>query len=371
MVKKVLVLGGTGAMGCYLVDFMAQSGEWDVWVTTRSVRSSENERVHYIQGNARDESFIKSVLKEKWDAIVDFMNYDYEEYASRCSSLLAATNHYIWFSSCRVYAESATPLTEESPRLLETSTDTVFLATNRYALRKARQEDLLKKSNYKNYTIIRPYITYSEERLQLGIYEKEQWLWRILKGKPLVINKNILDKKTSLSHGLDVSHVIAQLVGKTEAYAQVVQIATDETMTWAEILNLYCDILQNKTGKRPVIYTSDNMKAIDELYEGGYNTIYDCVYHRSFSSLKAERLIGKPVSYVRMIKGLSQCLNAFIAAKHKFLAVNPQYEAYQDILTGEYMTESDFVSKNLYDEYMKYRHTSIEDLDMEKDLERY
>ncbi len=369
--KKVLVLGGTGAMGNYLVDIMANSKKWDVWVTSRTTHKSDNEHIHFLQGNARDELFLTKLLSESYDAIVDFMNYDYEEYAQRYTKLLATTKHYIWFSSCRVYADSPTPLTETSPRLLETSMDAEFLATNRYALRKARQEDLITNSGFSNYTIIRPYITYSNTRLQLGIYEKEQWLWRLLKGKSLVINKNILTKTTTLSHGKDVAEIIAQLVGKSIAYNKIIQIASPETKTWSEILDIYLDVLENKLGKRPRIYVCDTMQAIDVLYEGGYNTKYDRLYNRSFDSSKVDEMLNKTTVYTPIKLGISHCLQNFITKEEKFLPINPQFEAYQDILTNELLKKQDFSSSEEYNNYIKHRKTPLNVLNMQPIIQQY
>lgn len=47
------------------------------------------------------------------------------------------------------------PLTENSPRLLETVQDLEYKKTDEYALAKARQEDILYQSGFSNYTIVR------------------------------------------------------------------------------------------------------------------------------------------------------------------------------------------------------------------------
>ena len=57
-------------------------------------------------------------------------------------ALLAATDQYIYMSSYRVYADSPL-ITEDSPRLLDVSDDPEYLATDEYALAKARCENLL------------------------------------------------------------------------------------------------------------------------------------------------------------------------------------------------------------------------------------
>lgn len=173
---NILVLGGTGAMGTHLISFLSENKDVSVTVTSRKERTSYG-NINYIVGNARDREFMNSLLKNThYDVIVDFMNYNYEEFLDYHHDLLEATDHYIFLSSSRVYANYEGRITEDCPRLLETTEDAAFLSTNRYALRKAREEDMLRSSGMTNYTIIRPYITYSNRRLQLGIYEKEEWL---------------------------------------------------------------------------------------------------------------------------------------------------------------------------------------------------
>ena len=184
---NILVLGGTGAMGTHLIDFLSENKDVNVTVTSRKERTSHG-NIHYIVGNARDWAFMSDLLKNThYDVIIDFMNYNYEEFLEYHGSLLAACDHYIFLSSSRVYANYDGRITEDCPRLLETSDDEAFLATNRYALRKAREEDMLRSSGMTNYSIIRPYITYSNRRLQLGIYEKEEWLYRVLNGKNIIL----------------------------------------------------------------------------------------------------------------------------------------------------------------------------------------
>ena len=73
-----------------------------------------------------------------------------------------------------MYADS-TPITEETPRLLDVCKDADYLKTDEYALAKAREENILFCSGKKKRTIIHPYITYNTERLQLGAIEKDIW----------------------------------------------------------------------------------------------------------------------------------------------------------------------------------------------------
>lgn len=352
---KVLVLGGTGAMGGYLVDFLAENSDNQVVVTSRSSHVSQRANVQYIQGNARENAFVENLLQDKYDVVVDFMNYNIDDFASRYVRLLSSTNQYIWFSSSRVYAYSSEPLSENSPRLLEVTSDHVFLSTNRYALRKARQEEMLRCSGFHNYTIIRPYVTYSDDRLQLGIYEKEQWLYRLLQGRSLVVNKNILDKKTTLTFGKDVSYAISKLVGKESALGKTIQIATSETMKWREIIKLYINIIKEETSLSPRIMLCGSMLKVDELYEGGYNTIYDREWDRSFNSALVNQLIEQDIQYTNIKEGLTQCLQAFLKSKRPFRAIDWDFEAYQDLLSGEYTPKNEFPNEEAYLLYSSIR----------------
>ena len=143
--KSVLILGGTGAMGVHLVNIIYQRGGVNCVVTTRKCRKNYG-NVEYVQGDAQDDRFLYPLLESRhWDAIVDFMSYSTDAFAKRLPHLLDATNQLVYLSSSRVYAESKTPITEESPRLLDVCRDADYVSTDEYALAKARQENLHKQ----------------------------------------------------------------------------------------------------------------------------------------------------------------------------------------------------------------------------------
>lgn len=239
---KVLLLGGTGAMGSHLATLLANDAT-DVAVTSRN-RSGISGAVRYLGGDAHDMDFLAGVLSEPWDAIVDFMVYNTPAFGNRLRTLLGATAQYVFISSARVYAKSASPLIEDSPRLLDVSTDKAFLATDEYALTKARQEDLLRQSDRSNWTIIRPYITYSEARLQLGVLEKEDWLYRALKGKAIVFSSDIARKHTTLTYGRDVSRGIRAIIGQSGALGEAFHITADDAIGWDKAMSVYLDVLE-------------------------------------------------------------------------------------------------------------------------------
>ncbi len=347
---EVLVFGGTGAMGTPLVHLLKDAGH-EVYVTTRqSIPSDKN--LHYLQGNAKDEAFFTSLLQRDYDAIVDFMVYGSRELEKRLPVLLNHTKQYVFFSSSRVYAESGTPLTERSPRLLDACKDTTYLQTDEYALAKAREENLLMGSDSNNWTIIRPYITYNDQRLQLGVYEKENWLYRALHGRTIVMPADIASRKTSLTYGPDVAAVVARLIGNEKAFGQVFHPVNPETTTWENILQLYLDVIENKTGKRPKVKLVDNSMGLQQVWNP-WQIRYDRLYDRVFDSSKVNLICG--YNYKNMKAGLRDCLEHFLN-KPKWLGINWRYEAWADQVAGERASISEIDGLRTKVRYMKHRY---------------
>ena len=244
---NVLLLGGTGAIGKYLQEILDKNNI-KVTVTTRSKRSCKS-NIHYVTGNAYDTAFLSQMCEEHWDAIVDFMSYKTEVFRSRVNLLLDSTNQYIYISSARVYADVEHPIKESSPRLLDVTTDEEYLKTDEYASTKARQENILKESEKRNYTIIRPYITYGDYRLQLGVLEKEEWLYRALHGRTVLFSKDISERITTLTNGYDVAYGIYKLIGNNAAYGEVFHITSKQHFLWKDVIQMYKEQFKELTGK--------------------------------------------------------------------------------------------------------------------------
>lgn len=337
---KILVLGGTGAMGKFLVRDLAEMGN-DVFVTTRSesCKSDSNGKVNitYIQGNAHNDEFMKNIMAERWGAVVDFMSYSTKEFERRYKFMLDNTGQYVFLSSARVYANSEQPITEESPRLLDVCKDKKYLASDEYALAKARQENLLRASGHTNWTIVRPYITYSDERLQLGVFEKENWLHRALQGKTIVFSKDIADRYTTMTYGGDVARGIAMLTGNKKAFAETLHIAGAQNMKWGDILTVYLDTIEKCTGRRPDVHWIGNMNELEKFMGNHYQIQYDRLYNRRFDSGKLERVCGDKIAYTPIEDGLEICLRRFIEGKLTFRGIDGGVEGYMDKYTKEHI----------------------------------
>lgn len=319
--KKVLLLGGTGAMGVYLAPELIKLG-YEVHITTRSDRASD-ENVRYIRGDAHNKEFLEKVTADKYDAIVDFMSYSTSEFRGRYQQLLKNTKQYIFLSSYRVFADDEI-ITEESPRLLDVSTNEEYLKTDEYSLAKARQEDILRSAKTSNWTIVRPAITYSKERFQLGTLEADAWLWRALQGKKVILPKAMMDKVTTLTWAGDVAWIIARLVGNKKAFAEDFNVATTERHTWLDVVKIYQKIVDLKV---KLVDTEEYISVIG----GEYQLKYDRLFNRKLDNQKVLNVVGRR-DFLDLSSGLHRELGEFI--KHPtFAHVDTERHNQMDTLT--------------------------------------
>lgn len=333
---KILILGGTGAIGVDLVQILADKG-FVLYVTSRKNRMSEKDNIIYIKGDAQNNTFLTALLNaRKYDAIVDFMSYDTATFASRVEQLLDNTRQYVYLSSSRVYMDNdEQPITEKTARILDTTNDLKYLSTDEYALAKGRQEDILKTSGRTNWTIVRPYITYSNIRLQLGILEKELWLYRALRGRTIVFGKDIASKYTTLTLGRNVAHALADIIGNDACIGQIYHLAQNKAVKWENVLKLYLDVIEEKTQKRPKVIMTDNLISASVVTGRKYQLVYDRYYNRIFDSSKIDA-VSVAMKGDSWDQGLRECLETFLDGNHSFREMSWNFEGYADKLTGEH-----------------------------------
>lgn len=348
---KVLVLGGTGAIGVPLINLLSENRDIEVYVTSRNELQDIN-NIRYIKGNAKDLFFLQSILKEKWDVIFDFMVYSTREFEVRYNLFLDNTKQYFFFSSARCFANSVVPLNENSPRLIDVCDDKDYLSTDEYALAKGKQENLLFNSQRKNWTIVRPYITYNNFRLQLGVYEKEQWLWRTLHKKTIIMPRDILETYTTLTSGDDVARILVSLMNNKNAYGQSFNVASDEAYKWEAILNMYVEIIKEKTNLKPKIKIIPSSNSLCKIWNK-WQIQYDRLYSRKFDTNKIKNTIGQ-IDFIDPKIGLRKSLTSFLDTP-KWLNINIKYEAWCDKQSHEITPLKYFKGIRNKIKYIKYR----------------
>lgn len=241
--KKALVLGGTGVMGTYLVNELLDMGfSVDAACAHHQISSIEN--LKYYCGNFSDYHVIREFLYGKhYDVTVDFMTYSTAKFSERFDLLLSSSEQYIFLSSYRVYSDIEIPTKESSPKLLDVTDDIEFLNGDDYSLFKAREENILRNSRFRNWTIVRPSITYSSRRVAFVTLELPLMLRRSKAGKPIYIPQNVWSVQATCTWAGDVARMISKLVHNPAAMCEDFSVCTSEHHTWGEIAAIYNELL--------------------------------------------------------------------------------------------------------------------------------
>ena len=307
---KILILGGTGAIGKPLISILKKFADNEVYVTSRSERPSSG-NVTFLKCNALNTDDLHAVLsRQRWDAVIDFMIYTDTTFRERMEMLLDSTEQYFFLSSATEFAESAGSLTERSPRLLDVTDDQQFLAVKPYPINKALCENYLRASGRRNWTIVRPYITFNSNRLQLGCYEKENWLYRALHGGEVLFSRDIAARHTTLTYAGDVALAISRLIGKSEALGEDFTLTTDKSLTWGEILEVYRRVLRRERGIDVGVKWTDRALNL-RFFAGQWHARYDRLFDRRFCNDKL-MAICPDLTFEDTASGLDRCLTEFL-----------------------------------------------------------
>ena len=282
--KKILILGATGAMAVYLIPELLKKEYTVVGVTLDEIESNDD-KLEYIKADAKNLTFLKEMLKTKFDAIVDFLVYNsLDDFKKYYKLFLENTKHYIFFSTYRVYADDA-PLSETSKRLIEIEKPDDFVTEFEYSIYKAEEEDFLNNSEYGNYTIVRPAITYSKRRFQLTTLEADVLIYRMLKGKTVVLPKTAMNKQATMSWAGDVAKMLSGIILNREAFRQTYNVSTAEHLKWEDIAKIYEEIGNLK------YITVDDEIYLDIIAEGSTWAKQQLFYDRCFDRIVDNRKI--------------------------------------------------------------------------------
>ena len=241
--KTVLVLGASGAMGRYVVPELARMGHAvDAVSLDAPDPSLDPPGVRRIQGNAKDGAFLAPLLARHYDAIVDFLIYPTAELAPKLPRMASACGHYVYLSSYRVYDGKDVPVREDSRLLVDTADDPILRNSDDYSIYKARGERILRSLGRRNWTIVRPSITYSTYRYQLVTLEAPTVVGRADRGKAVVLPETARDVQGTLTWAGDNARFIARLVLDDRAAGETYTLATAEHHAWGDIAELYASL---------------------------------------------------------------------------------------------------------------------------------
>lgn len=240
--KRILVIGATGAMGQYLVPELVKRGCLIDAIAAED-KVSDLPGVRYFKINAHDRIAMMQFYADRiYDGIVDFMIYGSGTLPYALPMHLSKTAHYIYLSSYRVYDGLDIPVTENARRLIDNPALPLLTNSDDYSIAKARGENILRGIGQKNWTIIRPAITYSLMRYQLVTLEAPDTVGRAFAGKKVVLPEQARNVQATMTWAGDVAAMIASLVLDDKTLGETYSVCTAEHRTWAEVADYYKDI---------------------------------------------------------------------------------------------------------------------------------
>lgn len=291
--KRVLLIAGGGALGTYVGQELLRLGT-TVEVICPEPKESDNERLVFHQSLATRQLLEELFAKKHYDGIVNFLHYpDAEDYKAIYPFLIRNTDHLIFLSSYRVYADEQHPITESAPRLTEVVTDKQFLEGERYAVPKSRCEDFLRNEHPgEAWTIVRPVISSAMTRLDLLITSGTKLLSMAEAGKTMLLPKTVRDYRAGVDWAGNSGKLIANLLFKKDALGETFTIYSGHNATWGQVAEIYERLIGLKVSWCEEREFFENRKNWFSEYHRACMWKYDRAYNRDIDCSKVMRVTG-------------------------------------------------------------------------------
>lgn len=284
--KKVLLIAGGGTLGRYTAKELLNKG-CAVDVICLEDYTSNNPKLCYYKAKA-DLNYLTEFLKDKYyDGIVNFIHYYVPEMYKPVHKLLTSkTDQLIFLSSYRVYAESKQPLTEEAPFLADVVEDEEFLKSEDYAVPKAICEKYLREeSDTKNWTVVRPIISFSDKRFDLVTVSGHEIIDAARSGKTVILPEAAKNLTAGLDWAGNSGKLIANLLFKKECLGEAYTVSSGQNLTWGEVADIYTRL----TG---VKFRWTDTEEYVSTGHGGNGLFYDRLYDRAVDNTKILKATG-------------------------------------------------------------------------------
>lgn len=235
--SKVLVLGATGIIGKELCFELSRSGV-DVFALSRR-QANGIDGVNWIFADVRDvDALGDKISGHSFDAVVDLVSFNSDQVSGILELFKGRCGQYVFVSSATVFDSSDGNVITEKSALVTSGWS--------YPLEKIQAERLLRnrcRETGQIYTIVRPYITYSPQRVSFGIWEDESVVPRLQAGVPVIIGDELRAVETTLTHSHDLAKAISSLVGNESATNEDFNVVTSESTSWSQVYELAAELL--------------------------------------------------------------------------------------------------------------------------------
>ncbi len=282
--KHVLLIGGGGTLGSYTAKELLKLGcRVDILCPEELFWEEKGLTCHRGMGDAA--TLTALFAEHRYDGIVNFIHYYYpDEYPPIHALLCANTDHLIFLSSYRVYADEMHPITEDAPMLLDVSDDQAFLNSEKYAISKAKCEKFLRSdAAAKNYTILRPVISFSHRRLDLIMRTGHEVVDLTKAGKTITLPHAAKNLTAGLDWAGNSGKLIAHMLFKPHAIGEAYTVSSAQNLTWGEVADIYTDLIG---AKFDWIDTDAFLDQLPHIKASPWALLYDRLYDRAIDNRK-------------------------------------------------------------------------------------
>ena len=286
--KKVLLIGGGGTLGTYTAKELLRLGAF-VDIVCPEEKTSDHDKLRFFRGMGTEEFLSQLFANTHYDGIVNFIHYPKpDEYKAIHGFLMKNTDHLIFLSSYRVYADEQHPITETAPRLYDVIDDPHLLKYETYAISKSICEDFLRNEHAgENWTIVRPVISFSHRRLDLLLYSGREILDYAKRGEAMPMPETVRNYSAGIDWAGNSGKLIANLLFKKDAMGETFTVYSGHGMTWGEVADTYAEITGVQFNWCP------QQEFLDYIYkfkQDPWYWKYDRIYNRDIDCSKILRV---------------------------------------------------------------------------------
>ena len=339
---KVLLIGGTGVLSTDIRELAVKKG-YEVYILNRGQNKSINidKSIKVINADIRDIESTKEKVKDyKFDVVVDFLSFNVSQLKGTLYIFENNCKQYIFISSATVYAK-----TKKGDKI-----DEAYKIENHewdYAQNKIACEEYL-KDNYRNtkqeYTIIRPYVTYSDTRIPFAVIpHNKQWTLanRIINNKPVVLWDDG-QATCTLTSSKDFAVGVVGLFNNEKAINNTYHITTDYVLTWKQALKYIAKAL----GGDAIIANLDSHEIFNKMPEYKGILLCDKGLDREFNNNKIKDAVPEFNAQIKFEEGIKSTIQFY--RNNKFMQdIDYEWDARIDNMIKYYYKKKKIKHDNL------------------------
>lgn len=286
--EKVLLIAGGGTLGTYVTEELVERG---IGVDVICLEEYQNnEMVTYYKEKVTFDYISQFLNGRQYTAIVDFLHYiEVEEYEKVYNLYSEHTKQIVYLSSYRVYANDEHPITENSPTWLDVDVDKEFTETENYAMPKLRCETFLKSRPEKNWTIVRPVISFSNRRFDLFMYTGSSIISKAENKETVVLPIDVKDIVAGIDWAGNSGKLIGRLLLNEKALGEEFTISSGQNITWGNLADIYCEVFGIDI---EWVSMDDFIKYGPDMSGNKWGLKYDRIFDRSVDVSKVLSITG-------------------------------------------------------------------------------